>query len=106
MNIKHLYFFSVCFSALFSTSTHAQSASIVNDDFSVSTPDESNANTDADYFGSSGTNALEFGADFVGLVSGSSGRTIHALFPSQTLAAIGDTITVSATFTTPATVAC
>lgn len=105
MNIKHLSLFSVCLSAMFAASSHAQLVSVVNDDFTVSAPDSSNNNTDADYFGSSSTSALEFGANFVGLVSGTSGRTMHALYPTQTLGVIGDTIVVSATFTTPATVA-
>ena len=37
--------------------------------------------------------------------SGNSGRTIHGLFPAQTLAALGDVLTVTFDFTTPASIA-
>ena len=104
MNIKHLSLFSFCFSAFFTLSSHAQSFSVVNDDFSVTTPDEDNTNTDAAYYSTSTSSAIEFNTNSVGLVSGGSGRALHAIFPSQELTAEGDTITVSTTFVTPATV--
>ncbi|MEO1497703.1 MAG: hypothetical protein AAFV43_11195 [Planctomycetota bacterium] len=59
----------------------------------------------ADFFASSTSNAIESNAGSVGLVSGGSGRQIHALFPTQTLANAGDTLLTSFTFMTPATVA-
>lgn len=73
---------------------------VVNDDLAS----DGTANTDAMYFGSSTSGAIEVNANSVGLVSGSSSRQIHALFPTQTLSNAGDALNVSITFTTPATV--
>lgn len=67
--------------------------------------DAANATLDADYFAtSSATSAIEFGPDGVGVVTGESGRQIHALFPTQTLNAVGDSLTASITFTTPTSI--
>ena len=105
MNIKHLSLFSFCFSALFAiSSSHSQSVSVVNDNFSTTAPSSDNNTTDAAYYGTSGSSAIEFNADSVGLRSGGSGRALHALFPTQTLENIGDTLTASVTFITPPTV--
>ena len=106
MNIKHLSLFSFCFSAIFAvSSSHSQSVSIVNDTFPLPTSD-----LGASYFGTSGANAIQptiSGANTVsiGLVTGTSGRQLHALFDSVTLAEINDTITASLTFITPPTTA-
>lgn len=59
----------------------------------------------ADFYGSSTSGAVESNAGSVGLVSGSSGRQIHAIFPTVTLANAGDSLTATVTFLTPATVA-
>ena len=59
---------------------------------------------DADWWTSSSSSGIEVSAGSLGLVSGSSGRGIHATFPTQTLANVGDTLTATYTFTTPATV--
>ncbi|MBX2849529.1 MAG: polysaccharide lyase family 7 protein [Acidiferrobacterales bacterium] len=61
--------------------------------------------TDANYFGSSSSSAIEFNANSIGLVSGASGRQLHALFETQTLANAGDSLRAMISFTTPATVA-
>ncbi len=42
--------------------------------------------------------------NMLGLVTGSSGRGIHTVFATQTLDDIGDTLTATYTFTTPATI--
>jgi hypothetical protein len=52
---------------------------------------------------SASANSIEVGSGFLGLVSGTSGRGIHGTFASQALG-IGDTLTATFTFTTPATV--
>lgn len=59
----------------------------------------------ADFYGSSTSGAIESNAGSIGLVSGSSGRQIHGLFPTQTLANTGDTLITSFSFTTPVTTA-
>lgn len=58
---------------------------------------------DTDWWYSTSSSAIEVGVGFLGLVSGTSGRGIHGTFASQPLN-IGDTLTVTFTFTTPATV--
>lgn len=94
---------SVALAACFvATSSHA--ALIVDDSFA----DGDRANTgplQADFFASSNSSAIESNVGSVGLVSGGSGRQIHALFPTQTLANTGDTLNMSFTFVTPPTTA-
>ena len=74
----------------------SQAVSIVDDNFAV----DGTVTTDADYFGSSTSGAIEFNANSIGLVSGTSGRQIHALFDTVSLNA-GDSLTDSVDFTTP-----
>ncbi len=83
-----------------------QAGTIVNDSWA----DLDRANTaadafDADWWSSSSTggNSIEVDSNGMGLVSGTSGRGLHGTFTPQTLA-VGDTITATYTFTTPATV--
>ncbi|MEM0926532.1 MAG: hypothetical protein AAGJ83_10880 [Planctomycetota bacterium] len=77
----------------------SQAVSIVDDNFAV----DGTVTTDADYFASSTSSAIEFNANSIGLVSGSSGRQIHALFDTVTLNQ-GDSLSASIDFTTPATI--
>ena len=56
---------------------------------------------EADFFGSSTASAVESNAGSVGLVSGTSGRQLHAIFPTQTLATAGDYVQSTVFFTTP-----
>ncbi len=80
---------------------------VVNDSWE----DEDRAKTgelDADWWSSSsaGGNSIEVateGGGDLGLVTGTSGRGIHATF-SPAILAVGDTLIATATFTTPATV--
>jgi hypothetical protein len=99
MKIKDLSILSALIGIMFSVT--AQAVEVVNDDFATN----GTATTDASYFTSSTEDAIEFNDTSIGVVSGSSGRAIHALFPTQTLANEGDELEVSFTFTTPATVA-
>ena len=98
MDIKYLAVIPTFFSIIFSASSHA--VAVVEDNFGV----DGTATTDAMYFGSSNSQAVEFNANSIGLVTGSSGRQMHALFPTRTLAFVGDSIKATITFTTPATV--
>ena len=59
--------------------------------------------TDTDWWYSTGSTAIEVSVGSLGLVTGGSGRGIHGTFSSQTLG-IGDTLTATFTFNTPATV--
>lgn len=60
---------------------------------------------DADWWSASSTsgNSVEVDVGALGMVTGTSGRGIHATFAPQTLS-IGDSITATYTFMTPATV--
>ena len=87
---------------------------IVNDSFTDgdrSITGASGSDTEIAFFSTSTSAAIEdnvddgIGVGAVGLVSGSSGRQIHATFASQTLATAGDTITAYTTFTTPGVIA-
>lgn len=52
---------------------------------------------------STGT-GIEVSPGSLGLVTGTSGRGIHTVFPTQTLTNVGDKIVATYTFTTPATI--
>lgn len=99
MNIKHLPHIFALFLMVFTNSAYA--TEVVDDNFAI----DGTATTDASYFGSSTAGAIEINANSIGLVSGSSGRQIHGLFETQTLANPGGTLTATITFSTPATVA-
>ena len=97
MNIKCLSFAAISLMA-FTSMSHA--TTVVDDDFLINGTQE----TDASYFGSSNSSAIEFNTNSIGLVSGTSSRQIHGLFETQTLANAGDSLEVTVTFMTPATV--
>jgi len=71
----------------------------------------SGSDIEANFFSTSASAAIEDNADdgigtgMIGLVTGTSGRQIHAVFAPQTLATAGDTIRTTLTFTTPSIVA-
>lgn len=97
-----LSFSAIVSVSLFATGMHA--AVIVDDSFT----DVDRTNTgplQADWWSSNSTsgNSIEIDADGLGLVTGTSGRGIHGTFAPQTLA-IGESITATYTFTTPASV--
>ena len=107
MNIKNLPLISACIASMFAVTANAQTTTtIVDDNFDGTV-------TDGQYYSTSGSNAIEgipdgdqplaIPAPF-GLVSGGSGRQIHSIFDTQELASVGDTLNVTVTFTTPATV--
>ncbi len=87
---------------------------IVNDSFADgdrTVTGSSGSDIEAPFYSSSTSSAIEdnvddgVGTGIIGLVSGTSGRQIHSIFPTQTLATAGDMITSSVTFTTPSFIA-
>ncbi len=58
---------------------------------------------DTDWWTSTSSTAIEVGSGYLGLVSGGSGRGIHGTFSAQSLN-VGDTLTATFTFNTPATI--
>ena len=59
---------------------------------------------DSNWWTSSSSSGIEVAVGSMGLVTGSSGRGVHTVFPTQTLANVGDSLKATYTFTTPATV--
>ena len=87
---------------------------IVDDSFADgdrSITGNSGSDMEAAFYSTSNNSAIEDNADddigsgFIGLVTGTSGRQIHVVIPSQTLAAPGDSIKACVTFVTPQVVA-
>lgn len=93
---------SLCFTALMVPNVNA--AIVFNDSFDDGGFTDGADLTDTAWHGTTGDSAIEiFGGD-LSLRSGTSGRGLHAVFPTQTLSMVGDKITASFTFTTPTTV--
>ena len=82
----------------------AQAVVIVNDSFADGGRKNGADSLDANWWVSSSLNGIEVSAGSLGMVTGSSGRGIHAIFPTQTLANVGDKLVATYTFRTPATV--
>jgi hypothetical protein len=83
----------------------AQTTTIVNDSWADGGRNNGADPLDADWWSSTstGNNSVEAGAGYLGLVTGTSGRGLHGTFAPQTLG-IGNTLTATFTFRTPATV--
>src|SRR5687767_11277753 len=90
--------------ALLAMAPAAPAAIIVNDSWADGGRTDGADPLDSNWWTSSSSNGIEVGVGSLGMVTGSSGRGIHTVFPTQTLSNIGDKIVATYTFTTPATV--
>jgi hypothetical protein len=81
-----------------------RAALIVNDSFADGGRDNGADPLDSSWWASSSINGIEVAAGSLGMVTGTSGRGIHTVFPTQTLANVGDKLVATYTFTTPATI--
>lgn len=81
----------------------ARAAVVVNDSWADGGRTNGADAQDANWWGSTSASAIEVSTNNLGLISGTSGRGIHGTFAPQALA-VGDRLTVTFTFTTPATV--
>jgi hypothetical protein len=81
-----------------------QATVIVNDSWADGGRDNGADPLDTNWWTSAASAGIEVSVGSMGLVTGSSGRGIHAIFPTQTLANIGDKLIATYTFTTPATI--
>jgi hypothetical protein len=79
-------------------------AVIVDDSFADGGRDNGPDSLDSNWWVSSSLNGIEVSAGSLGMVTGSSGRGIHTIFPTQTLGNVGDRLVATYTFRTPATV--
>jgi hypothetical protein len=59
--------------------------------------------TDSNWWTSASSAGIEVSVGSLGLVTGTTGRGIHTVFPTQTLANVGDSVVATYVFTTPAT---
>ncbi len=59
---------------------------------------------DSNWWTSASSQGIEVSVGSLGMVTGSSGRGIHTVFPTQTLGDVGDKLIATYTFTTPNTV--
>jgi hypothetical protein len=77
---------------------------IVNDSWADGGRNNGTDPLDSSWWTSSAASGIEVSVGSLGMVTGTSGRGIHTVFPSQTLANIGDSLVATYTFSTPATV--
>ncbi len=88
--------------ALLAMAPTAQATLIFDDSFADGNVAKTGA-LDTNWWTSSSPSGIEIAPGSLGLVTGSSGRGIHTVFPTQTLASVGDKLVATYTFTTPAT---
>ena len=77
---------------------------IVNDSWADGGRDNGPDPLDSNWWTSASSQGIEVTVGSLGMVTGTSGRGIHTVFPTQTLASVGDKLVATYTFTTPATV--
>jgi hypothetical protein len=81
-----------------------QAAIIVNDSWADGGRNNGADAQDASWWTSASSAGIEVAVGSLGMVTGTSGRGIHAIFPTQTLANVGDKLVATYRFTTPATI--
>src|SRR3954447_8481489 len=92
--------------ALLISAPASQAAIIVNDSWADGGRNNGADPLDTNWWSSvssTGT-GIEVSVGSLGLVTGTAGRGIHGIFPTQTLANVGDSLVATYTFTTPATI--
>lgn len=77
---------------------------IVNDSWADGGRNNGADPLDSSWWTSSAASGIEVSVGSLGMVTGTSGRGIHTVFPSQTLANVGDRLVATYTFATPASV--
>jgi hypothetical protein len=90
--------------AIVATAVATHAAPIVNDSWTDGGRDNGPDPLDSNWWTSSSASGIEVAAGSLGMVTGTTGRGIHTVFPTQTLANIGDSLVATYTFRTPATV--
>jgi hypothetical protein len=82
----------------------AGAAVIVNDTWADGGRDNGADALDSNWWTSASSSGIEVSVGSLGMVTGTSGRGIHTVFPTQALSNVGDKLVATYTFTTPATV--
>ena len=104
--MKKLLLTLLCVSA---SCAYANTSIIFNDSWADGGYTNGADATDTAWYGTTGSSALDSNSytstvNLLSARSGSSGRGFHGVFASQSIASVGDKITVTYSFTTPATV--
>ena len=104
--MKKLLLTLLCFGA---SCAYANTSIIFNDSWADGGYTDGADATDTAWYGTTGSSALDSNSytstvNLLSARSGSSGRGFHGVFASQSITNVGDKITVSYSFTTPATV--
>jgi hypothetical protein len=104
--MKKLLLTLLCFGA---SCAYANTSIIFNDSWSDGGYTDGADATDTAWYGTTGSSALDSNSytstvNLLSARSGGSGRGFHGVFDSQSIASTGDKITVTYSFTTPATV--
>lgn len=106
-NILRRVFGGAAMVAAVAVAGSAQAQIIIDDSFAdgnASVTGMSMSDVEGSFFTSTNSNALEASVGSLGLVSGTSGRGIHATFATQSLNAVGDQLVFSYAFTTPTSI--
>jgi hypothetical protein len=82
----------------------ARATTIVDDSWADGGLSDGADPQDSNWWTSASSAGIEVSPGSMGLVTGSTGRGIHTVFPTQTLANVGDSLKATYTFTTPATI--
>lgn len=90
--------------ALLTSAANTHAALIVNDSWADGGRDNGADPLDTNWWTSAAAAGIEVSVGSMGMVTGSSGRGIHGIFPTQTLSAVGNSVKATYTFTTPTTI--
>lgn len=82
----------------------ASPITVVDDSWADGGRDDGPDPLDSNWWTSASSTGIEVTVGSLGMVTGTTGRGIHTIFPTQTLANVGDKLEAIYTFTTPATV--
>ncbi len=93
-----------CLAVAFLVAPVARAVVIVNDSWADGGRDNGPDPLDTNWWTSASSQGIEVSVGSLGMVTGTSGRGIHTVFPTQTLANVGDRLVATYTFRTPATV--
>jgi hypothetical protein len=94
----------LCACLLLGLTSRLNGTVIVNDSWADGGRDNGVDPLDTNWWTSAASAGIEVSTGSLGMVTGTSGRGIHAIFPAQTLANVGDRLIATYTFTTPATI--
>lgn len=96
--------FCLLVGGMLAMATTAHAGLIVDDSWTDGGRNNGPDPLDSNWWTSASASGIEVSVGSLGMVTGSSGRGIHTIFPTKTLANVGNKLIATYTFTTPATV--